>query len=90
MRIARRTETTSPRPKACATIGTTAMEKPDPKMKIVKKNWPDRTMAASDCAPSCPTITTSVVWMPSCASCAPINGMPSASVARMCEAQLLA
>ncbi len=30
-------------------------------MKIVKKNWPASTIAASGTAPSCPTITTSVV-----------------------------
>ena len=47
IRTARRTPTISLRPWACAAIGTTAVEKPEPKMKIVKKYCPASTMAAS-------------------------------------------
>ena len=63
-------------------MGITALAKPDPRTKMMKKLEAPRTTAASDTTPYQPTITTSVTCSAIWASCAPASGRPSARVSR--------
>ncbi len=67
MRIARRTPRSSPTASACVASGIAAVEKPLPRMKIVKKNCEASTIAASSVVPNWLMMSTSVVLIASCA-----------------------
>ena len=89
IRTDRRRLRASSSPAACAAKGMTAFAKPKPTTSTRKNIVVARTEAANVSAPNHPNMTVSTNPIPICAICVPINGKPSAKVARKCAGQLL-
>ena len=73
-------------PRACETIGATAVTTPRPNRYTARYMWNANEPAASDCGPSQLIIRVSVVFSEICANCATINGQASDKVARASSA----